>query len=236
MSQRSRLTAWLPLLILFSCFTSIPAAHQQPQGWGSPGVVAVLTDIAGAGTTVLRVNRDNKIDEDARVLVKSRDGATYEVHYIARIEGLYLYLKTPLKNAYSSEDLLIQGCDCDRALGLPANGVVGTLDEEVAAKTSVLKFTPIVPLDVTGDLLIKRKDGSFEEVHDIKSYDGSGTLRIHGKLKHDFHPGDMLIQGCLVPRAAAGVFPWNKLLLGGAGGAATIVVITIVNDCDACPE
>jgi len=212
------------------------AAPQASQSWGSPGVVAFLTDIAGAGTTVLRVNRDNKIDQDGRILVKSKDGSSYEVHYIARIEGLYLYLKTPLKHPYSTGDLLIQGCDCDRALGLPANGVVGTLKEEVPAKSSVLRFTPIVALDLEADLLIKRKDGSFEEVHGIKSFDEIETIKLDGKLKHVFHPGDMLIQGCLVPKGAGGVFPLNKLLLGAAGGAATIVVITVVNDCDTCPE
>lgn len=237
MSQRSSVAALAGLLALFFWIPSLSAAQQAPLAWGSPGVVAFLTDIAGAGTNLLRVNRNHEIDQDARLLVKSKDGSKYEAHYIARIEGVYVYLATSLKNAYSADDLLLQGCECDHALGLPADGVIGTLNEEVAAKGSVLHFTPIVPPDLKGDLLLKRKDGSFEEVHGIKSYDGSNMIRLDGKVKHNFLPGDMLIQGCLVPKAGGGAFPFTKLLLGAGAGAAAILIVTTTgsDECSTCP-
>jgi len=236
MIPRSCLAASVPLMALFLSVSFLPAAAQQGQFWGSPGVVAVLTDIASGGTTVLQVNRDNKIDDEARILVKSPDGLKYEVHYVARIQGSYVYLDTPLKESYARGDLLVQGCDCDHAMNMPEDGMIGTLNEEVAARSSVLKYTPIFPLDTKAKLLIKRKDGSFEEVHGIKSYDGVRTIRLDGKLKHNFQPGDRLIQGCLVPKPGGGGFPLTKVLLGAAAGAAAIAVVSAVGGCDVCPQ
>lgn len=217
--------------------TRLVIAQQQS---GQPilsntAVVCVLLDPAPAGSTVLRVNDSGNIDRDGRLLIKSQDGSKYEVHYVTRIQANYVYLDTPLKSAYSPQDVLIQGCECDRALGLPEDGLVGNLKEEAAAKVTILKYTPIVPLDPKAKLLVKRQDGSIKEIHSIKSFDGTDTITLGEKLQNNFEPGDYLIQGCHVPPVFAG-FPFFKtLLLGAAAGAAgSTVIVSVIEECEEC--
>jgi len=215
--------------------TRVVLAQQSGQMiLSNTGVVAVLLEIAPAGTLVLWVNDTDDLDREGRLLIKSRDGSKYEVHYITKVQGNRIYLNTPLNHSYSPEDLLIQGCECDRAMGQREAGLVGTLNEEVGANQSVLKYTPVVPLDPKGKLMVKRVDGSIKEVHEIKAYNGTDTITLDGKLKHAFEPGDMLIQGCHIA-PIFGAFPWATLLNGGLGGyVTTVVVTTVVEECEPC--
>ncbi|RPJ83647.1 MAG: hypothetical protein EHM18_07740 [Acidobacteria bacterium] len=207
------------------------------------GVVCVLTEGVTAGTNMLVVNDTSNIDKEGRLLIKSTDGTKYEVHYITSVQGNRVYLDRPLENSYSPQDLLIQGCACDKALGLPEDGMMATLLEEVAPNTSVLKLNPIAPLDPKAKLLIKRADGSIKEEHTIAAYNGTDMVTLGEKLKNSFEPGDMLIQGCQV-ETGGGAFPvWKTALLGAAAGAAGATSAVIIwedcppcTPCEPCPE
>jgi len=231
MDRRNLLVAVVCLVAMSLSGSMAIAQSQSDQKLNNTGVVTVLVEAASAGSIVLRVTDPKEIDRDARLLIKSTDGSSYEVHYVTRIQGNYVYLNTPLVNSFSAKDLLIQGCECDRAMGLRTDGLVGTLNEEVSVQGTTLKYTPVVPLDPKAKLLIRRTDGTEEEVHAIKTYNGTDTITLAGKLKHAFQPGDMLIQGCHVP--VGGGFPWwSKLLIGGGATGTITTFVTVIDDCD----
>ncbi len=236
MDRRNALTAVACLITLSLCgFIAVAQPEGGQQNASNTGVVTVLTAAAPAGSNVLKVLTPSQIDRDERLLLKSKDGLKFEVHYITRITGLEVYLDAPLVKSYSPNDLLIQGCECDKALGNRPDGLVGNLNEEVPARTTVLKFTPVVAVDPKAKLLIRKTDGTEEEVHSIKTYNGTDTITLDGKLKHSFEPGDMLIQGCHLP--VTGGFPWwgKTLLIGGGTSGAITTVVTVVDDCNECP-
>ncbi len=214
--------------------TRVVLAQQSGQMiLSNTGVVAVLLEAAPAGTLVLRVNDTGDLNRQGRLLIKSKDGSKYEVHYITRIQGNRIYLNTQLNHSYSPEDLLIQGCECDRAMGQRDDGLVGNLNEEVGPSQSVLKYTPVVPLDHNGKLMIKRVDGSIREVHEIKAYNGTDTITLDGKLKYAFEPGDILIQGCHIP-PVFGALPWATMLYGGTAGFTTTITTLVIENCEDC--
>jgi len=200
------------------------------------GVVATLTAAAPAGSSVLQINDVTYIDRQGRLLIRSNEGSSYEVHYITKVVGNTVSLDTPLRNSYSPDDVLIQGCQCDKALGLPEDGMMASLLEEAAPGTSVLKMNPVAPLDPKAKLLIKRRDGSLKEIHSIAAYNGTDTVTLTETLENAFEPGDMLIQGCQAGALSGGIPFFKTALIGaaGAGAAGSAAIIIPLEDCPPC--
>ncbi len=197
----------------------------------------------GAGGNVIIVNDASRFNPDARIMIRSRDGSTFEVHYIKSIEGNRIILDSPLGNGFQPEDVVLQGCECDAALGAPSDGVVGIITEVVNRGDKTLTINTVGFFDPEASTLIKRKDGSIQEVHKIKSFSGN-TVVLENGLKFDFMPGDLLIQGCLVPPLIGGAgWNWTRAFLYGtlAGGGAGAVTYASLEDptreeCSKCLE
>jgi len=214
-----------------------------PVSGGSGGVSAVLMQPGTKGSFELIVNDASRFNAGARLMIRRRDGSIFEVHYIKEIKGNRIILKTPLGFDFSPEDVVLQGCECDQAVGAPSDGVVGHLTQAAGKGDKTLTIETIGFFDPEAPTLIKRKDGSIQEVHAIKSISGN-TLVLEGGLKFDFMPGDLLIQGCLVPPLlpAAG-WNWTRAFLygtlaGGGAGAVTYASIEDLtwDDCSECFE
>jgi hypothetical protein len=206
------------------------------------GVSAVLMQQVLAGGTELIVNDASRFNPDARIMIRSRDGSTFEVHYVKSIVGNRIILDSPLGNGFQPEDIVLQGCECDQAVGAPADGIVGALTQPADKGDKTLTIQTMGFFDPQAPTLIKRKDGSIQEVHRIKSISGN-TLTLEGGLKFAYMPGDMIIQGCLVPPLPAGGWNWTRAFLygtlaGGGAGAVTYASIEDLTweDCSECFE
>ncbi len=227
-----------------------PASFSFPQRrTGTPvaglstGVVAVLMQGAVKGALELIVNDASRLNPYARTMIRRRDGTIFEVHYLQSINGNRLILKTPLQYDFQPEDVILQGCECDQAVGAPADGIVGQLTAPAAKGQKTLTIETTGFFDPEAPTLIKRKDGSIQEVHGIKSISGN-TLTLKDGLQFQYMPGDLLIQGCMVPPPLGGS-PWNwsRAFLYGtmAGGGAGAIVYGSLEDptreeCSRCLE
>ncbi len=228
-----------------------PASFSFPQRrTGAPvpdlsaGVVAVLMQKVDKGGLELIVNDATRLNPHARTMIRRRDGTLFEVHYLESINGNRLILKAPLGYDFQPEDVVLQGCECDEAVGAPSDGIVGRLIEPVAKGQKTLTIETIGFFDPEAPTLIKRKDGSIQEVHGIQSFSGN-TLTLKGGLKFAFMPGDLIIQGCSVP-PFLGALGWNWSraflygTLAGGGGAGAIVYASLEDptreECSKCLE
>jgi len=216
----------------------IPAIAQQG------GIMALLTQAAHRGDLILHVNDASRMDEEARLMVKTRDGKVHEVHYAKSIDKNKIVLKRPLEFDFQPEDMVFQGCECDEAVGAPGDGVVAILTKSLLKGQKSVTFNSLGFVDPEAKTLIKRRDGSIQEVHHIESLSGN-TIVFEEKMKFDFQAGDVLIQGCNVPPFAAfGWWNWKKAFLLGAlvgGGGVTPPLIIIQDEptreeCSRCLE
>jgi len=214
-----------------------------PVPGGPTGVAAVLMQAVGKGGLELIVNDASRFNPSARTMIRRRDGTVFEVHYIQSINGNRITLKTPLDYEFQPEDVILQGCECDQAVGAPSNGVVGQLIQPAAKGDKKLTIETFGFFDPEAPTLIKRKDGSIQEVHGIQSISGN-ILTLKDGLKFAFMPGDLIMQGCMVPPllGAAG-WNWTRAFLYGtlAGGGAGAVTYASLEDptreeCSKCLE
>jgi len=227
-----------------------PASFSFPQrGTGLPvpdlsaGVVAVLMQAVNKGALELIVNDATRFNPSARTMIRRRDGTTFEVHYLQKIDGNRLILEAPLGYDFQPEDVVLQGCECDQAVGAPSDGIVGRLTQPAAKGQKTLTIETIGFFDPEAPTLIKRKDGSIQEVHAIGSFSGN-TLILKKGLDFAFMPGDVLIQGCAVPPLLGGAgWNWTRAFLYGTlagGGAGAITYASIEDltweDCSECFE
>lgn len=226
-----------------------PASFSFPQRrTGAPvpgtsnGVVAVLMQSVGPGGLELIVNDASRFNASARTMIRRRDGTTFEVHYIQSINGNKITLKAPLQYQFQPEDVVIQGCECDLAVGAPSDGIVGQLIAPAGKGDKTLQIETIGFFDPEAPTLIKRKDGSIQEVHGIESISGN-ILKLKQGLKFAFMPGDLIIQGCMVPPLLGGGWNWTRAFLYGtmAGGGAGAVTYASLEDptreeCSRCLE
>jgi hypothetical protein len=214
----------------------VPGVNQQS------GVFTFLTGEAPKGSTRITVTDASRLDPEARTMIRTRDGKLFQIQYLKSMKGNVLHLTTPLAYDFHPEDMIIQGCECDEALGLPADGVVAILTESVDKGNNSLQVRALGLIDPDAHTLVKRKDGSIQEVHRIEGISG-GTIYLKDKLKFAFEPGDMLIQGCSVPPfTGVGWFTPSKLLWAGGGAGTTIIIKEIIEKnnweeiCSLCEE
>jgi len=209
----------------------------------SAGVVAVIMQAAQKGDLELIVNDASRFNPQARTMIRRRDGTIFEVHYVQSIDGNKLILKTPLDYEFQPEDVVLQGCECDQAVGAPSDGVVGQITAAADKGQKTLQIETFGFFDPDAPTLIKRKDGSIQEVHGIKSLSGN-TLTLKDGLKFAFMPGDLLMQGCMVPPVlGAPGWNWTRAFLYGtlAGGGGGAIIYASVEDptreeCSKCLE
>lgn len=211
-----------------------------PEASRHSGVVAVLVAKAEAGGRELVVNDMSRLNPEARTMIRTRDGRIFEVHYLKKVKGQMLVLTKPLQHGFAPEDMVIQGCECDEALGAPGNGVVAVLTRPAPKGEKVLAVTTRAFIDPEAPTLVKRKDGSIQEVHRIDSVAGN-SVALKDKLRFPFEPDDILVQGCHVPPIFVVAPVWTPFLkglaAGGAAGGTTLVVVeTIRDDCSDCLE
>jgi len=209
---------------------------------GPSGVAAVLLQAAGKGTVELVVNDASRFNPYARTMIRRMDGTVFEVHYIRSIKGNRIILKTPLGYEFEPEDTVLQGCECDTAVGAPPDGIVAHLTQPANKGDKTLTIATLGFFDPEAPTLIKRRDGSIQEVHEIKSISGNMVVLKDG-LKFAFMPGDLVIQGCHVPTFPPVGWNWTRAFLYGTlagGGAGAIVYSTIEEltweDCSDCFE
>ena len=100
---------------------TIPQQTGKPVAAQEQGVVAVLVENAATGTLTLQVDNASRIDASQPILVKSRDGETQAVHYVASIQGTGVTLRAGLTSSFQAQDLIIQG---DRAAAAAGAGVL----------------------------------------------------------------------------------------------------------------
>lgn len=93
---------------------------QRHEGWP-------LIEQANKGQVTLKVNDASKIDAQAQILVKSRDGKTQEVHHIESIKDNAVKMTAALVNSYAPQDLVIQGESVKAAIagGAVVGGAMG---------------------------------------------------------------------------------------------------------------
>jgi SpoU rRNA methylase family enzyme len=208
------------------------------------GVQVVLTQPAHKGDTVLFVSDASRLNPDARLMVRTQDGQVHELHYIKSIDGNRIILTKPLEFDFSVNDIVLQGCQCDVVAGAPADGVVALLTQPALKGERTLSFNAIGMIDPDGTIMVKRRDGSIQEIHHIESISGN-TITFKEKLKFPFQPGDVLIQGCHVPPyMALGWWTWKRAFLigslAGGGGVAPPIIIIDQNpsreECSKCME
>ncbi len=211
--------------------TTIPAVSQQT------GVVALLTARANPGEVQLLVNDTSRFNPEARTMIKTRDGQLHEVHYVKSMGKNQIILKTPLTYTFQPEDMVIQGCECDEAVGAPADGIVALLTAPIKKNEKSVTIQTLGMLDPEATTVIKRRDGSIQEVHHI-AFSSGNTITFKEGLKYDFAPGDQLIQGCGVPPFLQFGWPWKRALLAGLAPSGTQTYISATepeeNPCSLC--
>ncbi len=200
----------------------IPAVSQQA------GVVALLTARAGPGEVRLLVNDTSRFNPEARTMIKTRDGQIHEVHYLRSVGKNEIILKTPLIYTFQPEDMVIQGCECDDAVGAPADGIVALLTAPIKKGEKSVTINTLAMVDPEATTLVKRRDGSIQEVHHVESFSGN-VLTFKEGMKYEFLAGDQLIQGCSVPPFMGLGWPWKRAVLAGLAPGGTTTYVTATN-------
>ncbi len=82
------------------------------------GLVAVLTATAAAGDSVLQVDATDRVSSDAKVLIRTADGAIQEVHCIESVDAVSLevVLENALRAGFPAGAQLVQGAAVQEAL------------------------------------------------------------------------------------------------------------------------